>query len=408
MPDLEFLKERVEAIVDVHADRLVEASHALHARPELAYEEHHAHDVLSSVLEDSGMDVQRSARGLATAFEARAGSSGPVVALLCEYDALPGIGHACGHNIIGAAGIGAGIAAAAVAEEAGGTVVVLGTPGEEGGGGKILLAEAGAFTEVDAALMIHPASADLPRMDVIAIQHINVTYEGRAAHAAAAPHLGRNALDAAVLGYMNVAALRQHMADGERVHGIFTDGGEAPNVVPERAATSWYVRSPTVAGLLALKDRVLACLEAGATAAGCRFHHESVGRAYADMVDNDPLIDLYAANLARTGRRVAAAEPATRVMGSTDMGNISHIVPSIHPMIAVAPTGTAIHTQDFATCAVGADGDRAVVDGAKAMATTVVDLWAAPGAMARVRGAFEEARSTGRATGRAGVDDVVA
>jgi amidohydrolase len=379
---------------------LLDASHRIHAHPELGFEEHHAHDVLTTVLADAGLDVTGGAHGLDTAFEARSGSGdGPTVAVLCEYDALPGIGHACGHNIIGTAGIGAGIAAAAVATELGGRLVVLGTPAEEGGGGKILLAQAGAFEGVDAALMVHPAGLDLARFGAIAIQQLEVTYSGRAAHAAAAPQAGRNALDAAVLGYVNVAALRQHIRTDERVHGIFTSAGQAANVVPDQAAATWYVRSATVKGLEKLKARVLTCLEAGATAAGCGVEHRWIDPAFANMVDNEPMIERYRANLARTGRTLADPDDLASVVGSTDMGNISHIVASIHPMIAVSPPNVAIHTRDFVRYAGGQEGDRAVLDGAKAMAATVADLWGEPGAMDEVRTAFQAARDSGRATG---------
>src|SRR5699024_4235912 len=223
MADLDALKDRIDAIVDDLAPSLIEASHRIHARPELGFEEHHAHDVLTDLLDTAGLDVTRGAYGLSTAFEATAGTDGPCIAVLSEYDALPGIGHACGHNIIGTAGVGASIAAAALADEVGGRIVSLGTPAEEGGGGKVLMAEAGAFDEVDAALMVHPAGLDLTRFSAIAIQEVTARYHGRASHAAAAPDRGRNALDAAVLGYQNIAALRQHIRPDERIHGIFTD-----------------------------------------------------------------------------------------------------------------------------------------------------------------------------------------
>jgi amidohydrolase len=401
MVDLEAVKDRIDAVVDEHAAVLLDASHRIHEHPELGFQEHHAHEVLTTVLADAGLDVTRGAYGLDTAFEARVtGGAGPTVAVLCEYDALPGIGHACGHNIIGTAGVGAGIAAAAVAAELGGNLVVLGTPAEEGGGGKIFLAERGAFEGVDAALMVHPAGLDLARFGAIAIQQVEVTYSGRAAHAAAAPQAGRNALDAAVLGYVNVAALRQHIRPDERVHGIFTEAGEAANVVPDRAAATWYVRSPTARGLAKLKARVLACLEAGATAAGCAMEHEWIDPAFADMVDNDPMIERYRSNLARTGRTLIDPDSMAAVVGSTDMGNVSHIVASIHPMIAVSPPTVAIHTKDFVRYARAAEGDRAVLDGAKAMAATVADLWGEPGAIDEVRAAFDAARASGRATGR--------
>lgn len=401
MTDLDVLKQRIDAIVEDWAPALVDASHRIHARPELGFEEHHAHDVLTGLLEEAGLAVTRGARGLPTAFEATAGETGPLIAVLCEYDALPGIGHACGHNVIGTAGVGAAIAAAALADEVGGRIVALGTPAEEGGGGKVFMAEAGAFDDVDAALMVHPAGFDLARFSAIAIQEVTARYRGEAAHAAAAPHAGRNALDAAVLGYQNVAALRQHIRDGERVHGIVTDGGRAPNVVPDRAETRWFVRSPSVDGLRRLKERVAACLEAGASATGCEVELSWRHPAFADMVDNEPMVSRYGANLARTGRKLREPDAASAVLGSTDMGNVSHIVPSIHPMIAVSPPDIAIHTESFARHAGAPEGDRAVLDGARAMAATVLDLWAEPGALDEARAAFEAAREAGIATGRA-------
>jgi amidohydrolase len=311
-----------------------------------------------------------------TAFEARAGTAGPEVAVLCEYDALPGIGHACGHNVIASAGLGAGLALAALAPEVGGRVRIMGTPAEEGGGGKIRMAREGAFDGLTAAIMIHPADADLVRMNCIAVQELYVDYAGKAAHAAAAPHEGRNALDAAVLGYVNVAALRQHILPTERVHGVFTKAGDKANIVPDETAMTWMVRSPTVASLQPLKSRVVACLEASAVATGCSCSTRWQDVTYADMIDNGPLVASYVHNAARLGRTVT--DPSITghaVVGSTDMGNVSYLVPSIHPMIQVAPDGVPIHTKDFATYARSESGDRAVLDGAKAMAMTVVDLW---------------------------------
>ncbi|MET0737571.1 MAG: amidohydrolase, partial [Acidimicrobiales bacterium] len=245
--DVDTVKDRLAHEVERRADVLLEISHSIHEHPELCYEEHHAHDLLAGVLEDEGFDVERGAAGMDTAFVAKAGTGdGPTIGVFCEYDALPEIGHACGHNVIGAAGLGAGLAAATVAEELGGRVVVLGSPAEEGGGGKVFLEERGALDGLDAAMMIHPADGDLQAMNVIAIQQVHVEYHGQAAHAAAFPHRGRNALDAAVLGYMNVAALRQHIRPTERIHGVFTDAGDKPNIVPKYAAAEWYVRSPTL------------------------------------------------------------------------------------------------------------------------------------------------------------------
>jgi amidohydrolase len=373
--DLATLKDRLKAEVEARAPQLIEASHQIHEHPETNYEEHFAHDLLTGLLEAEGLAVERRAFGLETAFRAAAGTHGPTIAVLCEYDALPGLGHACGHNIIATAGLGAGLAAAALAEEAGGRVVVLGTPAEEGGGGKILMARQGAFDGVDAAMMVHPAGDDLARMGVIAVQELTATYRGAAAHAAAFPHRGRNALDAAVLGYLNVAALRQHTLPDERIHGVFLEAGEKPNIVPARAVTEWMVRSRSIASLAPLKARVAACLEAGAAAAGCEVAIAWKPVIYADMLDNETMVARYVANAAALGRSVGEPHGEAAVVGSTDMGNVSYLVPSIHPMIAAAPSGLPIHTPDFAEHARSPRGDQAVVDGAVAMAWTVADLW---------------------------------
>lgn len=386
--DLTALKDALRAEVEARASVLIDASHQIHAHPELNYDERFAHALLADLLDAEGLAVQRGAYGLDTAFRAEAGAAGPSIAVLCEYDALPGIGHACGHNIIATAGIGAGIAAAALAKDAGGRVVVLGSPAEEGGGGKIRMAQRGAFDGIDAALMVHPAGADLPRMETIAVQELTATYTGVAAHAAAFPHEGRNALDGAVLGYLNVAALRQHIQSDERIHGIFTEGGDKPNIVPARARTEWMVRSASIRSLAPLKERVEACLRAGAMAAGCGIEIIWNDLIYADMLDNQALLDLYTANAAALGRTMVTDTPSLRVVGSTDMGNISHLVPSIHPMIQAAPPGTPIHTPDFAGFAVSDLGDRAVIDGAIAMAWTIADLWCANGALPAVQAEF--------------------
>jgi len=375
--DVEAAKQRVCAEVDRMADQLLQASHEIHARPELNFQEHFAHDLLTDALRDEGLATTRHAYGLETAFEAVAGQQGATIAVLCEYDALPAIGHACGHNIIATAGLGAGLAAARVAAELGGRLRIIGTPAEEGGGGKIHMARRGAFDGVDAAMMVHPADADLISMDTIALQGLEVQYHGKAAHAAAAPWEGRNALDAGVLGYMNVAALRQHIRSTERVHGIFTRGGDKANIVPAEVEMSWIVRSTTIDTLQPLKQRVLTCLDTAATACGCTMDHAWNGHTYADMIDNGPMVAAYVANAARVGRTVTdPAATGHSVVGSTDMGNVSYLVPSIHPMIRVAPEGVAIHTVEFAEWAASTEGDLAVLDGAKVMAMTVVDLWA--------------------------------
>jgi len=385
------LLARVEEEVDALADELLEVSHAIHEHPELGFEEHGAHDLLTGALERHGLDVTRGAYGLATAFEATAGTEGPVVAICCEYDALPGLGHACGHNVIAAAGLGAGLAAAAVAAEAGGRIRVLGTPAEEGGGGKILMADEGAFAGVDAAMMVHPAGLDLLSMDTLAATRFAATFRGLAAHAAAFPERGRNALDAAVLGYVNVAALRQHIATTERVHGIFTRGGDKPNIVPDHTEMDWMVRSGHVEALEPLVERVVACLEAGAAAAGCSMEHEITMPTYADMVDNGVLLGRFAAHAEALGRPLAdPRRTGLAVTGSTDMGNVSRLVPAIHPVLAVSPPDVSIHSAAFVGHARSPAGDAAVLDGARALARTVADLWADPTLVDEARAAFAE------------------
>jgi amidohydrolase len=374
--DIEAMKLAVCAEVDRLADQLLHASHEIHAHPELNFEEHFAHDLLVDQLRAAGLETTEHAYGVDTAFEASVGERGFNVAVLCEYDALPAIGHACGHNVIATAGLGAGLAAAVVAAQAGGTLRIMGTPAEEGGGGKIQMARRGAFENVGAAMMVHPADADLISMDTIALQELKVQYHGKAAHAAAAPWDGRNALDAAVLGYMNIAALRQHIRPTERIHGVFTKGGDKANIVPAETAMEWIVRSATIESLQPLKQRVMTCLESAATACACTVDHQWNGHTYADMIDNGPMVAAYVDNAARVGRTVVdPASVGRRVVGSTDMGNVSYLVPSIHPMIKVAADGVAIHTVEFAEWARSPDGDKAVLDGAKSMAMTIVDLW---------------------------------
>ena len=368
-------KARAAAAVEARADQLLDISHRIHANPELGFAEYFAHDLLADAAEGAGLAVQRQAYGVETAFAARAGSSGPLVAILCEYDALPGIGHACGHNIIAASGLGAGLAAAEVVEELGGRLLILGTPAEEGGGGKVRLIDGGALEGVDAAIMLHPAGLELAEMQTLAVQQLHARYHGRAAHAAAAPHVGRNALDGAVLGYVAAAALRQHIGTDERLHGIFTDGGQKPNIVPAYAETNWYVRSPTTARLEVLKERLVACLTGGAGAAGVDLELHWADYSFQEVRSNAPLVELWCANAAALGRHPQQPAPGRTVIGSTDMGNVSQLIPSIHPMIAVAPPDVAIHTESFADCARSASGDRGVIDGAKTLAAVAIDYW---------------------------------
>jgi amidohydrolase len=389
--EVDELKTRACNLIDKNAEVLISVSHEIHDHPEQNYEEVFASELLTRTANGLGVPVELGAFDCATGFSGDVGT-GPTVCIMSEYDALPEIGHGCGHNIIAAAGLGSAIALASIAKDSGGRVRYMGTPAEEGGGGKILMARNGALTGVDLAMMVHPADADLATIDAIALQQLLVEYSGQESHAAAAPHLGRNALDAAVLGYMAVATLRQHILPTERVHGIFLKSGDKPNIVPSEASSEWYVRSDNVTSLAALKPRVLAALESGAHACGCSVSHEWIGAAYADMVMNNTMGTMYAHNALRLGRTVTdPRQGGHRVVGSTDMGNVSHLVPSIHPMIASAPTGTSIHTKQFAQFARSPMADKAVLDGAKAMAMTAIDYWTSPERQIAVAAEFNAA-----------------
>jgi len=387
------LKRAVCEAVDARRALLLDVSHEIHAHPELAFEEVRASALLAATLRDAGLAVEAPAYGLATAFEARAGTSGPTVSLLAEYDCLPGIGHACGHNLIATASLGAGLALASLGARLPGRVRVLGTPAEEAGCGKELMARAGAFDEVDAALMIHPAGVDLVTMPTLALAEVDVRYRGVASHASGMPERGVNALDALVTAYQAIAQLRQHIKPTERVHGIFTEAGEAPNVVPERAAGRFYVRSRDAAELAPLKRRVEGCFRAGAEATGCSVEIEWREPDYLELRTSWPLAERYQRNAESLGRTFFPYDklPAS-AMGTTDMGNVSHRVPAIHPMIAAAPIHCSIHNAEFASYAGAGSGDAAAIDGAKALAMTALDFLLDADLRARVREAFEQSR----------------
>jgi amidohydrolase len=386
---LEHLKKDAAAAVDGMRAELLELSHAIHQEPELALEEFKAAQRLSDAVASHDLPVAREAFGVKTAYASEFGkASGPVVAVLSEYDALPGVGHACGHNIIATAGLGAAMALAKLGAKLPGRVRYLGTPAEERIGGKELMARAGAFEGVDAAMMIHPASVDLVAMPCIAVSEVDVIYFGKAAHASAMPYRGLNALDAVVTAYQSIAQLRQHIRQTERIHGIITDGGMAPNIVPERAACRFYVRARDMHELAALKKRVQACFEAAALSTGCKVETRWVSD-YLDLKTNWPMANAFEKNFEALGRELT---PLSTIppgfAGSTDMGNVSHRVPSIHPMIAVAPPNVIIHNAEFARWAASDRGDAAVLDGAKSLAHTALDLMCDEGLMERVRADF--------------------
>ncbi|MYJ76262.1 MAG: M20 family metallopeptidase, partial [Gammaproteobacteria bacterium] len=351
MPDP--TKETLCAAVDEIAPELLAVSREIHAHPELAFEEKRASALLVRTARGHGLEVGTGSYGLPTAFEATFGAGGdsssrPNVAVLAEYDALPGIGHACGHNLIATSALGAALALSSVREELPGRVTLLGTPAEEKGGGKELMARSGAFEDVDAAIMMHPAGINLATMASICVAEVDVVYHGQSAHASAMPHKGRNALDGLLLAYQAISNLRQHIRHSERIHGIVTDGGRAPNIVPDRAAGEFYVRAKNAEDLEALKPRVRACFEAGAKASGCDVEMNWGGVDYLDLNTNWPLAAAFKANAEMLGRKFDADDERSLTgAGSTDMGNVSHRVPSIHPMLAAAPRNVVIHNPEF-------------------------------------------------------------
>ncbi|MGI9440330.1 MAG: M20 family metallopeptidase [Parvibaculales bacterium] len=369
------LKHKICDIIDAMSGDLIEASHAIHANPEVAFEEKFAHQLLTDRVEKAGLSVERHACGLATAYISHFGEGEAEVGILSEYDALPGIGHACGHNIIATTGLGAALALAALGKDLPGRVRYLGTPAEEAGNGKELMAQKGAFDGLDAAMMVHPAGVDLLAMPSLAVNEVRVTYSGKAAHASAMPFAGVNALDALVTAYQSIAQLRQHIRQNERIHGIFNEAGLAPNIVPDRAVGTFWVRAPDGATLADLKKRVQNCFEAGAQASGCTVQIDWAIGDYLELKDNAPLIGRYKDNAESLGRKFFPLEKIpTSGAGSTDMGNVSHRVPSIHPMISCAPSNVVIHNPEFAKWAGSQKGDAAVIDGAKALAMTALDV----------------------------------
>ncbi|HEX2153287.1 MAG TPA: M20 family metallopeptidase [Acidimicrobiia bacterium] len=368
-------KEQVQRRVDEAGEELREISRWMYENPEIAYQERAGSARLVQFLTESGFEVEYPAYGLETAFAARLGSRGPQVVVCAEYDALPGVGHACGHNIIATAALGAGRGLAPFIDDLGIRLTILGTPAEENYGGKVDLIDAGAFEGVAAAMMIHPSPTDVVDPRVIAVAHLDVHFHGKAAHASAYPQLGINALDAAVQAYVNVSTLRQHVYPTDKMHGIIAEGGDAPNIVPEYTRSSWYVRAENRRRLEELLPKVRACFEAAATATGCKLDIEEIGHIYDDLVSNPLLVELYAANSATLGRSLLrGTDLPPSQSGSTDMGNVSKLVPTIHPMLGIDSLPAVNHQKEFAAHTVTPQGDQAIFDGAVSMAWTIIDL----------------------------------
>jgi len=363
------------AAVDAHRDALLALSHFVHANPELGYEEFKSAEAVAKACEDAGFAVERAIASLPTAFRASKGTGSLHVVLCAEYDALPDVGHACGHNIIAASSVGAAIGLAAVADELGLTVTLLGTPSEEGGGGKIDLIRAGYFDDEHAAFMIHPWPTERLEATCLAVDHFDVTYEGKDAHASAAPWEGVNALDALTIAQVALGLLRQQLAPGDQVHGIVVSGGSAANIIPSRTVGRFMARSVTSERLALLRQRINACFEAGAIATGATMSIDEIGSAFSHMESDQGILAHYRCAAESLGRSFALDDEGTpKPTISTDMANVSLVVPSIHPLLMIPTHGAVNHQPEFTAACITEDADQAVLDGAKALALTVVGV----------------------------------
>jgi amidohydrolase len=367
------LDDAVSAAGAHATDRVLALSHDLHAHPEIAWEEVRSSARVAGVLADAGFAVEEKYIGLETAFVARRGTGPLHLAVCAEYDALPGLGHACGHNVIAAISTGAALALAPHVDDLGITLSVFGTPAEEGGGGKIEMLDRGGFAGVHAAAMVHPGPVDVARAEPYAVSHNHIRYDGKSAHAAAYPDRGINAADAFTIAQVAIGLLRQQFPHDVRVHGVMTNGGEAPNAIPQRTEGRWYVRAGTLADLTGLEERVNRCFEAGAHATGCELTITPESKPYAEFRTDEGLLDLYVRRAEQIGRRFSSGSDSLMNRASTDMGNVSQHIAAIHPYIGIDSLPAVNHQPEFAAAAVAPAADRAAVEGARALALTLVD-----------------------------------
>ncbi|MFC2056986.1 M20 family metallopeptidase [Chloroflexota bacterium] len=387
---METKKLKTSAVNEIEACRnqLSELSLKIHSNPELGFQEIKAADWLTRYLEENGFFVERNVCQLPTAFKASYGKGSPFIAILAEYDALPNFGHACGHNIIATCAIGAGVASKLAVDQFGGSILVIGTPAEELYGGKIIMADKGAFNDIDVAMIVHPGTIDTAATQALACQTLDVEFFGKAAHAAARPEEGINALEAMLQSFTAINSLRQHIKSTARIHGIITDGGEAANIVPAHSAGNFIVRAMDNDYLDEIKEKVLNCCIGAAAATGNRLQYKWGDVRYAPMRNNLPLAQLFAQNMQSLGRNVSLSDPEN-TFGSTDMGNISQVVPSIHPFVAIAEKEILIHSPEFVLAAASERGTKGMLDAAKAMAMTVVDLLADSKTLDKVKEEFK-------------------
>ena len=373
--DAEKLKASVINDIDTRRNQLNDLSLKIHSNPELSLQEFKAAAWLAECLKENGFAIESGICELPTAFRASYGKGKPVIAILAEYDALPKLGHACGHNLIAASAVAAGVASKLAVDRFGGSVLVMGTPGEEKQGGKAMMVNRGAFEGVDVAMMVHPGVVNTATTQLLALHTLRVEFFGKAAHAASRPEEGINALEAMLQSFTAINSLRQHIKDKARIHGIITDGGEAANIVPAHSAGDFIVRAEDDQYLDELKQRVINCFTGAAAASGARLEYKWGEVRYASLRSNLTLARLFRRNMQSLGRKMHLNDPE-RSSISSDMGNVSKVVPGIHPLVAIAPAEVLGHSPEFASASASEDGLRGLLDAGKAMAMTGVDLLA--------------------------------
>ena len=367
-------KEKVKASLDKLIPSLEEVSDWMYENPELGFEEYKTSEHLINYMRSNGLEVKTPVGGLDTAFSSSIGSSGPLVVLCVEYDALPEIGHACGHNIIATSSIGAGIALKEIAEDLKIRVKILGTPAEEGGGGKIVLLDQGEFEDASCSMMIHPAPYNVANPTLTTIRQYKVEFFGKDAHAAGAPEEGVNALDAQIQLFVNVSTFRQQLPRTNRMHGVIVDGGFKPNIIPSYTSSEWYLRALNGEDLDVLQKKFMNFVEAAALSTGCTFKTQSPDYRYSEVLNNKVMYDLFIENSKDVGREMLYEDSSLQGLGSTDMGNVSLAMPSIHPMLSIDAGKAVNHQPEFAAATITKGGHKAIFDGAYSMAATIVDL----------------------------------
>lgn len=382
------MKDRIKHIVTEIMPELVQISHFIHDNPEMGYQEFKASSALEKSLEKHGFEVERGVYGMDTAFigKYKGNKDGPKIAFMCEYDALPEVGHGCGHNLISAMGLGAGIALRSIIDEVGGTVLVFGTPAEETSGAKVEMVKRGAFDGISAAMMVHPAPVTEESGTSLALKALRFEFSGKAAHAAKSPELGINALDAAVLFFNGINALRQHVDKSVMLHGIIEEGGAAPNIVPDRAVVKMYVRASSKRLRDKAEERVVDVAKGAALMTGASMKVSYFEEAYDDLRTNKLLLDTFNENLTSLGEKEIGRSSSS--LGSLDMGNVSYVVPAIHPWLGIGKPEISLHTREFAECAVSKESEEVIYKGACAMAMTAYDIICSRELLVRIKEDF--------------------